>query len=209
MGTTVSKANRIPWEDMYHLLELFVAEYNRLPKRTERYCGVQLGEWCSNQKRRVPASGNAERLQKLREIGLLDADAGYANWHWEQNYQLLCAFIAEHHRMPQVLEEYRGVNLGSWYAAQKAMLQNEQYAPERRVKIEALGIRKAAGKETWEQHYGELVEFVSIYHRLPKQKEVYRGFRLGLWCARQIQQAKLDRYDAERRQKLIEIGLLK
>jgi len=51
----------------------------------------------------------------------------------------LKAFIAERHRMPKVTEVYCGVNIGSWYAAQKGLLQSDDYPAERRAKIESLG----------------------------------------------------------------------
>ena len=197
------------WEDAFYILEQFVGEYHRLPKRNEVYHGVQLGEWCSNQKRRVMQSGNEERIQKLQDIGLFDADATYLQYQWEQNYTLLKAFIAEHHRMPKVTEVYRGVNIGAWYAAQKGLLQSDDYPADRRAKIESLGITPATVQDDWEQHYQDLKDFIAEYHRLPKQKEEYHGFKIGLWCTRQVQRAKNESYSAERRKKLEDIGLLK
>lgn len=202
------KPKRIPWEDLYHLLEQFVSEYYRLPKRKEVYHNIQLGDWCSNQKRRVLQSGDTARIQKLQAIGLFDEDAGYLQHQWERQYRLLETFIAEKQRMPQVTEVYQGVNLGAWYSAQKGLLHSDTYPVERRAKIEALGITPATAQDDWEQHYQELQSFMAEYHRMPKQKEEYRGFKLGLWCTRQRQRAKLECYSAARRKKLEQIGLL-
>ena len=197
------------WEDAFHILEQFVQEYHRLPKRNEIYHRFRLGEWCSNQKRRVLLSGKEDRIRKLQAIGLFDADAGYLQYQWEQNYELLQRFLAEQHRVPKVTEVYRGMNLGAWYSAQKGMLQSADYPAERRAKIEALGITPATVQEDWERHYQDLAAFVEEYQRLPKQKEVYRGFNLGLWCTRQVQQAKNDGCSVMRRKKLEAVGLLK
>ena len=61
------------WERQYALLQRFLAEYQRFPKRDEVYEGVQLGVWCAEQKRqRNRIRYSEERLQRLKAIGLIE-----------------------------------------------------------------------------------------------------------------------------------------
>ena len=68
LGTT----HDAKWEQNYILLQQFIEEFNRFPKRNDTYHDVQLGTWCAEQKRRSKATGySPERIQKLEKIGLL------------------------------------------------------------------------------------------------------------------------------------------
>lgn len=198
------------WEKTYAVLLDYLKEYDHFPTGACQYKGYDLSQWCVNQKRRaVEEKYPQERVEKLRCIGLFDdVRAEELEERWEWWYQLLQEFMEKYGRVPKVTEVYQEQNLGTWYSRQKKLLQLETYPIVHREKLEALGIRKATVKEDWERHYQELCEFIAEYQRMPKQKEEYRGFKLGLWCTRQKQQAKKERYPIERRKKLEAVGLL-
>ena len=60
------------WEQHYALMQRFLSEHQRFPKREEVYEGVQIGIWYAEQKRkRNTARYSTERLQKLMEIGII------------------------------------------------------------------------------------------------------------------------------------------
>ena len=68
LGTT----HDAKWEQNYILLQQFIEEFDRFPKRNDTYHDVQLGTWCAEQKRRSKATGySPERIHKLGKIGLL------------------------------------------------------------------------------------------------------------------------------------------
>ena len=195
------------WEHHYGVLERFVAEYGRLPKRTESYEGFRIGAWCAEQKRKwLNDTYPAHRVERLTEIGLLDRDSSVLSW--EQSFALLQEYVAEQGRFPVAKERYRGYNLGNWCDAQKFLARNTDYDADRVQKLTEIGLFSTTQDAKWERHFTLLEAFVEEYGRLPKQKEIYHGEQLGVWCAMQKQRAKKPQYPAERISKLRDIGLI-
>ena len=126
------------WEGVFALLEKFVGEYSRFPYDEEVYEGFDLGAWCRRQKVRAKKPNYPiERYKKLKSIGLLDATR---NNHWEQMFSLLEKFVIEHQRLPKRKEVYEDVNLGRWCGTQIQYAKKPNYPPERRKKLEAIGL---------------------------------------------------------------------
>ena len=195
------------WEQHFAMLEQFVAEFDRMPKRNEVYHDFCIGAWCSEQKRKaILDEYPAHRRDRLREIGLLDFHGNVLGW--DQSYALLEEFVAKHHRYPVAKEQYLGYNLGNWCEAQKFLARNTAYPADRLQKLKEIGLFSTTQDAKWERQFAMLEDFVAEFGRLPKQKELYRGQQIGVWCAMQKQRAKKPNYPAERVQKLKEIGLL-
>ena len=195
------------WEQHYGTLQRFVEEYDRLPTRNESYEGFRIGSWCSEQKRQA-ANGNysAYKAERLTAIGLLNQGSNILSW--EQSFALLEAFLEEFGRFPAAKEQYQGYNLGNWCDAQKFLARNTEYDKDRMQKLTEIGIFSTTQDAKWEQHFALLEAFVAEYGRLPKQKELYHGEQIGVWCAMQKQRCKKPNYPAERIRKLTEIGLI-
>ena len=195
------------WEEHYQSLVRFVALYDRVPTRYEVFEGFRLGAWCSEQRRKLKENQfDAVHIQKLQEVGLLERTAIARSW--EESYALLLQYIAEYHHLPAVGEKYRGYGLGNWCEMQKFLARNTDYSAKRKQLLEDVGIFQATQDARWERQYALLQAFVAEYGRLPKQKEEYHGYRLGIWCTTQKQKCKNDNYPAERRAKLQAIGLI-
>ena len=60
----------------------------------------------------------------------------------------------------------------------------------------------------WLDNYLLLIEFKEKYNGFPKQKDIYKGVRLGGWCAQQHREINKGNYPADRLQKLESIGFL-
>ena len=98
---------------------------------------------------------------------------------WERNYQLLQEFIAEHGRFPKHREAYKGVNLGHWCLSQKQNAQSPSCDPERKEKLEAIGLLNHPKRFTWEQYKEATPSFTEEHGRLPEQSETYNGENIG------------------------------
>ena len=210
MDSTSSKTvHDIQWETSFHLLEEFIAEFGRLPSRSEIYQGFKLGLWCNNLRARaIKPNYPKDRLERLKALGFFGTIPNIYEDTWKHNFDVLKSFIYEYHRFPQQQETYKDVNIGAWYASQKTYMQKDNYPIDRIAKLYALGIHAVNVKDKWQYHYELLKSFVAQYQRLPKQLEEYEGVKIGLWCARQKQQAKQSNYPEEYKEKLSAIGLL-
>ena len=191
------------WDKHYQLLEAFLQEHNRFPKNREIYCDFNLGYWCAEQKQKaLKPDYNPYRLKKLQEIGLLDNIQ--KPLPWEEIYQLLKEYVAEYHKFPVAKEVYKGYGLGTWCERQKFLSKNPDYPEERLQKLREIGIFSTTQDAKWERNYQLVLEFIEEYGRLPKQKESYRGERIGHWCTMQ----KMRYNSEEKMEKLKQIGLL-
>ena len=61
----------------------------------------------------------------------------------------------------------------------------------------------------WDNNFQLLQKYYMEYGYFPKQKEIFEGVRLGMWCANQRREINKGRYPANRLEKLQAIGFLK
>ena len=197
------------WEHHFQLLCEFVEENHRLPTRSEKYRDFNIGNWCTEQKRKAlyHETYPIYRIEKLKTIGLLELDDTI--FTWDRSYKLLEEYVKENKKFPVGKEKYKNYNLGNWCEAQKFLSKEPAYPADRLQKLQEIGLFSTTVDAKWNRHYELLLEFVAEHGRLPKQKELYRGEQIGVWCAMQKQRGKKTQYPAERVQKLTEIGLLK
>ena len=195
------------WEEHYRSLQRFVEMYGRMPTRKDVFEGFHLGSWCSEQRRKIKAGQyDAQRAAKLIDLGLMADKPGMRSW--DESFALLQAYVQEYGKFPVSGEKYSGYSLGSWSEMQKFLARNTEYPPERKQMLADLGLFHNTQDARWERQYQLLEAFVAEYGRLPKQKELYHGEQLGVWCAMQKQRCKKESYPASRKEKLRDIGLI-
>ena len=127
---------------------------------------------------------------------------------WEAYIQLLKEFTAEYNRVPKKDELYRGIKLGQWCVNQRRALREGKYDNARVQQLNALGITLSPHDEKWEQNFALLQEFYVEYGKFPRQKDHYKGVKLGLWCANQRRDVANGKCLPEREEKLRTIGML-
>ena len=193
------------WDKKYRLLEQFVEEYRRFPRRNDEYQGVKIGVWCDSQKTFAKKGAlSSERLEKLDALGLFETSQS-AIWH--KNFHLLEQFVEEYERIPKSGEEYFGVNIGQWCIKQKALAKKGKLPFKLLEKLASLGLFKTFRSVVWEKKYRLLEQFVEEYGRFPKMNEEYFGVNLGNWCIKQKALAKKGKLPFEQFEKLKSIGL--
>lgn len=195
------------WESNFQLLEQFVSEYGRFPKRAEIYYGVTLGRWCNAQIQNAKDPAFPEtKLNKLKEIGLL---ANTQVNRWETMFTLLTKFVQAYGRFPLSNEKFEDKRIGVWYQKQKSYIKNPSFPADRAEKLKSIGVHLDNREHNWNTNFEMLERFIKKYSRLPGYSDVYEGVKIGIWCHFQKQQFQKPSYPAERLQKLVTIGLLK
>ena len=108
---------------------------------------------------------------------------------WNSRFELLKEFVNEFDRLPRYSEVYKGVKIGYWVATQKMTYTSRgSLLPEKIKKLEAIGVQFESNictDEEWNSNFDLLREFVSKFNRLPRYKEVYKDFKIGVWLSSQ------------------------
>lgn len=184
------------WDDTFALLQEFVAEHGRLPFYNEEYKGVQIDRWL---KRHLEKDKDRPaRMEKLKSLNGLSK--------WEQHYQQLQTFMAEHGRLPKLGEKQDGFGLGRWVHKQRQYL-NSTESPLTPVQQEMFA-RLGIGAGDWETKFLMLQDFHQDHGRFPKHEEVYHGMKLGRWLSKQKRELAPET-DGEKIAKLTQIGAWK
>lgn len=183
----------VVWRSKYELLVEFVEQYTKIPTQSDTYRGVRLGSWVCTQ--RLARQGKSFSLITLERIKALEAVQG---WFWESSYdntwmkkyRLLADYVAEHKSLPDHFEIYKGYHLGKWVSRQRGARKGTvtcSMTPQRIAAMEAIDgwFWETDRDAEWMRKYELLAAHVSETGRLPKQSTVYRGVKLGQWCATQ------------------------
>lgn len=127
---------------------------------------------------------------------------------WEQTFALLQEYYTEYGAFPNTDKIYQDVKLGKWCANQKLLVKAGKCSEERLTKLQGCGLLETTRDAKWEQNYMLMKKFLAEYRRFPKREEVYEGVQLGIWYTEQKRKRNMERYSAERLQKLEDIGIV-
>ena len=127
---------------------------------------------------------------------------------WEQTFALLQEYYTEYGTFPIAGEIYHDVNLGKWCANQKLLVKAGKCSEERLTKLQGCGLLETTQDTKREQNYMLMKKFFAEYRCFPKREEVYEGVQLGIWYTEQKRKRNMERYSAERLQKLEDIGIV-
>ena len=173
--------------------------------------GLKLGAWLRRMRRarsgRGPGRLTAEQIRRLDEIGMVWEDA-YTR-QWEYGYGQAVKWYEAHHNLevPATYVDEDGFALGKWIRRHREVdartgRQAIQLTPERREKLDALGMTWEKKPDPWETRYA-LARSYYLEHgnlRVPadyrpdgiwlgkwinEQKQIYRGNRAGKSLSRE------------------------
>ena len=182
-----------------NLLLEFVNENNRIPTQKEKYKEVRLGQFWSN----IKCRSNNLCKQYLEQNELLREDYERFRKNREENKDkevitpdqkciILLEFVNENNRIPTAKEIYKGIKLGIFWATIKGGQSNnvvyKQYLDQNellREDYERVRKNREENKDkeviTPDQKCIILLEFVNENNRIPTQKEIYKGIKLGIF----------------------------
>jgi Helicase associated domain len=199
------------WCRWLALLQQYVDENKRLPKTDEPYQGRNLGYWCHTQ-RLAKRNGTllphrAERLEGIRGCEFV---WDYTTLSWAESFSLVKEFAAKEGRPPRFGEVYGGRELYEWglvhrHSYRGGMLSVGKMDLLTTVEGWHWTIRDRFSKEKqrkWDAWCDLLLTFSSLHKKIPRQKEIFQGEKLGSWCNRQQNNYKYGRIVEFRRRQL-------
>ncbi len=206
---------KVFWEDMFQELLRYASACGtvRVPQSYLTPEGKQLGIWVNHLrmdfKRGVLP---LERQKLLEEAGMIWEPEKLRRNAWDIKFSLLQAYVDSHHgAFPSV--DYctdDGIKLGNWLFNQKRGYQRGTLLPERRIKLERLGILWDIGEQSWQERYAQAKKYYNQYGHLCLflQRGGQNEAALGNWLTVQRQLYKKGNLCLERIQKLEEIGMV-
>lgn len=161
------------------LLVEFYLLYSREPKAREEYKGVNIGYFLQGI-RKGSVTLTSEECLILKKVGYR------LNWLSKEekvhnNAVLLVEFFKKYKRPPASTEIYKEVKIGRFY--DRIRKDPSQLSLKDKKEIENLGIKLTVVdvKKEVEDKVNLLIEFYKKYKREPKQKEEYKGIKLGIF----------------------------
>ena len=108
--------------------------------------------------------------------------------------------------MPSQSETYNDIKIGQWLNVQKYRNSQNNLKEKRKEKLESLDSNIfEKSRNTWDDNYELLKEFIDKFNRLPKVNDIYKDIKIGVWLRNQkYRNYKVNNY---RRQKLESIGV--
>jgi hypothetical protein len=199
------------WDETYEIVEEFVKEKKRLPKKSDEYRDILIGVWCNRQRCNYKNNGklNDERKNKLEKLegwywGEKYSSRACLTISWDENYKIVEEFVKEKKRLPKRSDEYRDILIGVWCNRQRCNYRNNgKLNDERKNKLEKLeGWYWGETYLPWDENYKIVEEFIKEKKRLPKKSDKYRDILIGIWCSNQKNNYRKEEMNEERKFKL-------
>lgn len=188
------------WEEMYHSLKIFHAEFNNclVPKN---YSG-ELHSWVIRQ-RATAKTMLAERRHKLDALGFV--------WDrfelfWEEKFSQLVEFQKEssHCIIPQT-EEYKDLYI--WMSLQRNQYNSGKLREDRMIRLEEIGVVWDVRLSRWEERFVQLTLYKERFGDCDVPHDWQENLQLGRWLSIQRREKKSGKLADDRICKLESIGI--
>ena len=170
-------------KDSVHKKTLLLIEfynlYNHTPKKDEIYKNINLYNFLMSI-RRGNTKLSSEDATSLTNMGIR-ITSNKRQYSTHEKALLLVEFYNLYNRSPKQQEEYKGFNIGTFLYSirqDKVTLSSE----DTKLLIDT-GIRITSNKRIYSIHEKVLllIEFYNLYNRAPKQSEIYKNIKLGIF----------------------------
>ena len=198
------------WEKSYKSLLRFVRLYGELPSTFAVSSGINVGNWCIQQRQKerlgklnpvrkrlleeVPgwwwlgggdSSGDSSPVETAGvepEITPTDVADPAFNVIWHENLQLLKEYMTGSKATPNFFTQFRGKHIGSWCNRQRYCYSNGMLSQNQIVRLESVpGWSWSVTRSKWDTMFDTTKEYIAKKHKLPHCREKYRGRSIGPW----------------------------
>jgi len=174
------------WEEGFSHLAQYKARVGNclVPWGFQDPDGYNLGQWVSNQRQQSRKGiRSPEQIRRLDGLGFVlstrEAD-------WEEGFSHLAQYKARvgNCLVPQRYQDPDGYNLGAWVMRQR---QRNIGSPERKRRLDELGLVWNAREADWEEGFSHLAQYKARVGncRVPPRYQDPDGYSLGAWVGKQ------------------------
>ena len=192
------------WKQMYEELVAFKGEFGDCNVPTEYDDNLPLGRWVRKQRQKYEKGKlNPDRVQELEVLGLTwNPDETY----WNQMYQELVDYHRVHGdcNVPQKFPE--NPQLATWVSTRRNSYKTGQLDTDKIQKLDELGFSWNRVEDAWNQMYQELVNYHQAYGDCNVPRYYSENRQLAIWVYGQRQRNNRGNLDAEKIEKLDELG---
>ncbi len=209
----LSESFESSWDIVFEALKEFTEKFERTPFYDEKYDGLRLGIWCSNQ-RIMYRSGklSEDRIEKLNSISF--------QWdryeeRWQEQFNQLCAWKNKYGRFPttsdKCSEEIK--ILYDWMIRQRFAYNQGKLSEEYAQQLKNIGFSFEIAKldKSWDQKYQQLCDFVRKNKRFPTLTDKQNNSEIAAvykWMSYQKACYKSGTLDPEKQKRLDDIGFI-
>ena len=205
------------WEMKRQLLFEFCDKYQRYPQSREIYKDYSLGGWFRTQKK-IIKSYEDESYIKLSENTHIRIELNRSleeklknKLSFEECREILFDFCIKNNRTPHQKEQYKELNIGSWFSRIKTKIktvEDDLYIKFSENNIVKQELNKFLGIiDPWMKWKELLFQFCIENNRIPSKKDIFNDIKIGIWF--QHQKKYIKSIDDETYIKLSENELIK
>ena len=178
-------------------------DINRAPTQREKYSGVNLGTWFTDQKKKIK-SKNDEIYRSLSTNKIIkdDVDLYLTNkgknknktdYTFDEKLKILFDVVKDINRTPTQKEKYKNVNIGQWLQNQKNKIKSKDdklykmLSANKIIKdyLDDLFKNRETKSNRTDYTLDEIIEiifdFVNENENAPTAKEIYKNINIGKW----------------------------
>lgn len=155
-----------------------------------------------NHKGRICNMNEGENV--VDEVNLYDSYGNIIRGDWLFKYEMLKEFVEKNNRLPKHKEEYNNIKIAYWCVTNRRNYKKNKLTQDQINKlsnIEKWWWNDGKIRNTWEENYNLLLEFIKINNRIPKWKEKFNNNTIGEFCItqrRNYKKNKLAQYKVDK-----------
>jgi superfamily II DNA or RNA helicase len=187
------------WLKSFYALRDYIKTVGGKLKSTTSHRNIRVGSWYSSQyKLLLEGTLNDVQVSLLNSLHLKHAPQSN-NDIWFKKFEIFKEFLALEKRQPKSEELFKGLDVGSWFSAQRTAFRTRKLPEDRLALLRSLGLAlEAKPKRSWEFMFGLFSSYVKKTSKLPSKSTEYRGELLGSWFGYQKMAKKANNLDAEK-----------
>lgn len=186
------------WENRFNELLAYKSEYGHVNVPNDWPSG--LGKWIQIQ-RVFEKNGKIapDRRRRLIDIGFI---WNTLDLQWDEKFDELIAYKAEYGNVD--VPQRWATGLGAWLNTQRKAIKKDALSPERKARLDAIGVESDPLNSQWESMFDELLAYKAKHGTV--NVPINGTSDLDAWVGRQRKAKKNGQLSSERIQRLEEIG---
>ena len=171
------------WEAMYLALAAYKEEHGSCDVPRQYKPNPQLARWCHKQRTSNNRGAlSEERIERMETLGF---DFDPKTTAWEEKFQELVEFKAEHRHCDVPRGYPPNPHLATWCSNQRTLNKKGVLSEERIERMETLGFDFDPKTTAWEEKFQELLAYRDEFGHCNVPQSYVANPPLGMWCSTQ------------------------